>query len=196
MKKYILLLVVIIGFLFNCSKKIQSTDFQESDEKNDYDKHQFFEDLKPATRDDLAKIIEQADSVIAYNWNGNNGSPANTEHYIVDAYGKFDTKITKQFKLLKLQIQGLKNILTEKSNYEYEGSTATCFLPHIAFVYYRNNKITGQSNVCFLCEGVKNIPKHNGSLSEKGTKRLKNFCKSIGLNIIDDISHTNKGRKK
>jgi hypothetical protein len=201
MNNHTLFFIFIIVFLFNCSKKVQNTDFQESEERKEYKIVPLTRVLRNSSRgvlaivnrNNIAKIIGQADSVVAYNWNGNNGSSANTEHYIVDMYGKFDNKITKQFQLTKNQIQGLKNILIDKSNYEYEGSTATCFVPHIAFVYYQRGEIIGQSNVCFLCAGIKSLPKFDGELNESGIEKLKNFCKSIGLTIIDDLSQTNKG---
>jgi hypothetical protein len=184
MKKCYLFLLLINVFLFNCGNNKSKLKTED-----DYDHHQFFKDLAHTELSDLELIIKQSDKIVAYDWNGNNGNPASMAHdYIVDAYGQFDKTVGKSFELSKTQIQELKAILTNKTS--YNEPVAMCFLPHIAFVYYRDNKITGQSNVCFLCEGVKNIPKFNGSLSKKGTEKLKNFCKTIGIKIIDDESQT------
>jgi hypothetical protein len=183
MNRYYLLLLLLGLFLFNCGNNKNKLKAEEEDH------HQFFGDLAHTELADLELIMKQSDKVIAYNWNGNNGNPASiAQDYIVDAYGQFDKTVGKQFELSHSQIQELKAILSNKTT--YNEPVATCFLPHIAFVYYRDNKITGQTNVCFLCEGVKSVPKFNGSLSKKGTERLKKFCKSIGLKIIDQESQT------
>jgi len=148
-----------------------------------YDEHQFFDDLEYEGFDSLANTINNSDKIIAYNWNSNDGNSANVQHHIVDAYGNFDSRIGKNFALNSDQKKELKLILTDTAN--FNGGLSMCFIPHIAFVYYKKDKIIGQSNVCFMCSGVKSIPKSTFGLSEKGIVRLKTFCQKTGLTIYD-----------
>jgi hypothetical protein len=150
------------------------------------DQHQFFDDLEWSTLDSLGKVIESSDKIIAYNWNEKDQNSANVYHHIVDAYGTFDSRIGKEITLNKSQKSNLKALLSDSTN--FKGSNSTCFIPHIAFVYYLESKIIGQSNLCFLCSGVKSIPKSTTALSDKGLIRLKHFCENIGLEIVDGES--------
>ena len=148
-----------------------------------WDKAQFYDDLAFTGLDSLGKIIQISDSIIAYNWNANDKNPANVYSYIVDAYGKFDSRIEKKLVLNDIQKKSLIHLITDSMN--YEGSNSMCFIPHIAFVYYKKSKIIGQSNVCFLCSGIKSVPKSTTALNKRGNKKLKNFCRNLGLKIVD-----------
>ncbi|MEM6261902.1 MAG: hypothetical protein AAGI38_05300 [Bacteroidota bacterium] len=156
----------------------------------EWDKHEFFDDLEWTTLDSLGKVIEIADSIVAYNWNGHNGNPASVHHHIVDAYGKFDEKVGNNIALNDFQKTTLKGLLIDSTN--FEGNNSTCFIPHIAFVYYKESEIIGQSNVCFLCSGVKSVPKSTKALSSMGIRKLKDFCRKIGLEILDDASQLSR----
>ncbi len=149
----------------------------------DYDEHQFFEDLKPATLDELIDIIEKSNLIMAYNWNGNSGNPAIVNEYIIDAYGKLDDSAKKGITLTLQQKKQWIELLSDTTN--YYGFTGDCFIPHVAFVYVSEEKVIGQSNVCFLCSGIKSTPKFEKGLSQNGLEKAKAFCSSIGLQIID-----------
>ena len=187
--------ILFLLLLFSCnSSKLEEDKSKKEIEYNkagkhnieEWDKHQFFDDLEWTSLDSLSKVIQYSDSIIAYNWNDKDGNSANVQHHIVDAYGKFDKRVGKNILLNASQKTDLKVLLSDSTN--YEGSNTTCFIPHIAFVYYKKNQIIGQSNLCFLCSGVKSVPKSTTALNEKGNKKLKNFCREIGLEIIDDYS--------
>lgn len=197
--KFLKMLLVI--FLLGCGRNDQKGDSTKSETQNpvtiqefqsfgEWDKHRFFNDIEWTTLDSLGKVIEISDSVVAYNWNGKDGNPANVYHHIVDAYGKFDDRIDKKTILNQTQKNRLKEILIDSIN--FDGSNSQCFIPHIAFVYYHESIIIGQSNVCFLCEGVKSVPKSTKALSKTGNKKLKEFCIDLDLDIYDsnsDLKH-------
>lgn len=193
--RYRKIYLFVILFFIGCSspenkEKSSSENIHnvqnENETTEEWDKHQFYDDLEFTTLDSLGTVIQLADSIVAYNWNANDGNPANVYHHIVDAYGKFDDRIGKNLLLNESQKTSLKKLITDSTN--YEGSNAICFIPHIAFVYYYESEIIGQSNVCFLCSGVKSVPKSTTALSDKGNTELKEYCKEIGLEIMDDES--------
>ena len=187
--------LLLIFFVTSCVSPNNRNEVFSEDVKNEqdgerltegWDKHRFFDDLEFTSLDSLGTVIELSDSIVAFNWNGNEGNPANVYHHIVDAYGEFDDRIGKHLMLKGNQKISLKKLLTDSTN--FEGSNATCFIPHVAFVYYYKSEIIGQSNICFLCSGVKSVPKSTTALSQKGINELKMFCKDIGLDIIDSDS--------
>jgi len=151
--------------------------------ESDWDRHQFYDDLEESTLDSLKSVIESADSVVAYNWNGKQGNPAMTLSFIVDAYGEFDSSVGKSIVLSDSQKIALAALLTDST--QYEGGRSMCFLPHIAFVYFRNSEIIGQSNVCFLCAEVRSVPMSTTGLSKKGVQVMRRYCSEVGLDIID-----------
>jgi hypothetical protein len=139
---------------------------------------------------DLGKLISSCSYVMAYNFNDNNGNSANTVHYIVGEDGYYKTKagLTNGIRLSKKQVNELTMIVADSAT--YSGPAGMCFIPHIAFVYFDgSDNIVGQSNVCFLCIGVKSRPGiKNEHLSTEGVLKLHAFCKGLGLQIIDGTS--------
>lgn len=165
------------------SSSYTANDQEEVTEENTtWDKKQYFDHLQAVSLDSLGQVITKADSVVAYNWNDRDGNPANVYHHIVDFYGQFSDRINQVITLNAGQQSTLSSILTDSSN--FEGSNSSCFIPHIAFVYYRQGKIIGQSNVCFFCAGVKSVPKSTTALSAAGVRVLRDFCGAVGLELL------------
>jgi len=173
-----ILIKIILLLFFSCG----TSDTKQVDE--DWDTTQFFDDMEWSTLDSLGSVINISDSIMAYNWNSYEENSANVHHYIVDAYGVFDRSVRNEILLNEPQKQMLLNIITDSIN--FEGNNSICFIPHIAFVYYYQSEIIGQSNVCFLCSGIKSVPKSTTSLSLNGNVVLKGFCRTIGLEIVDN----------
>lgn len=85
------------------------------------------------------------DKVIAYDYEGSEeGYPA-----VIDRYGLFVPVILAQQYLTQAQADKILSTLTKKSTYG-EG-TAACFQPHFALVFYKDNKMINQINVCLDC---------------------------------------------
>lgn len=58
-------------------------------------------------------------------------------------------KINQEITLNNNQINHIEKIITSKE--AYGNSTFSCFDPHFAVVYYQNEKIVGQINICLEC---------------------------------------------
>jgi len=137
----------------------------------------------PIDQDEWMDMIQNADKVIAYNWNGNEGNPANTEHYMI-LNDRIDNSAVSVKELNPSEKKQWAALVTQTEN--YEEITPMCFIPHIAFLYYQGDTIVGQSNICFLCAAIFNQPGREKCLTTAGTKEVKSFCRSLGLQIYDD----------
>ena len=127
-------------------------------------------------------LIQSADKVVAYNWNRNEHNSANTKHFMIRS-SHIDQTAIKVHELNEVEKEKWTNLVTDTNN--YRNLTPMCFTPHIAFLYYRNDTIIGQSNVCFLCTAIFSKPGDRLSLKEESTSEIKSFCRSLGLKIID-----------
>jgi hypothetical protein len=87
----------------------------------------------------------QFDEVIMFDFSG--GKNANL--YIVDKNGKLATSIIKSVKLDKTTIATLNSKLNSKKS--FGSPTASCFEPHLGFVYYFKGKIVGHITICLDC---------------------------------------------
>ena len=191
MKHYLIILFSI--FIFGCGQTEQTENELDKTLEIDsltttnYDRHQFYGDLQYYPLDSLKSKISESDKVIAYNWNDNENNPANTQSYIVDAYGVYDKRIEKKIILNRQQFSTLSSLLIDTTNYNSDGLTGHYFISHIAFVFYYKDSVIGQSNISFFTfPAIKNVPKSkNEVFSLTGYNKFKAFCKSIGLNIIE-----------
>jgi hypothetical protein len=87
----------------------------------------------------------QYDKVIAYDFAGSEEPfPA-----IIDRQGKFVPVVLGQQYLSQEQADKILSTLT--SNSTYGEATAACFQPHFALVFYKDNKMINQINVCLDC---------------------------------------------
>ncbi len=202
-RNYKLLCLLLICLLYACENISSHKESINNDSKNiaftkeainsdTIDRFHFFHQLAWVSEDSLAQVITLADSIMAYNWNDHQANTANVDHYIVDPDGKLNDQISTKILLTKPQAKQLRAILIDTTNFQKQNSNASCFIPHISFIYYRESKVIGQSNVCFLCASVRSIPKLSNELNEKGSKVLKKYCASLGLKIYDadsDLKH-------
>jgi hypothetical protein len=85
--------------------------------------------------------------------------------------------------------------LTDTST--YGGTSAACFEPRLAFVFYKESKIVGCVNVCFECNYLHSAPEipaqnyYNHKIgdyvvpsygfSKQGRKRLVKLCKTLNM---------------
>lgn len=152
-----------------------------------YDKHQWFEDLEYVPLEKYREAISVSNKVIACNWNDGETNPANVNCYAVDAYGIFDNSTGQILELDEEQRLGLISLLTDSTNYDKSDVGGVYFIPHIAFVFYRNDSIVGQSNISFFrFPSLRNVPKNKQTVfSKRGFARIRAFCSSIGLRIIE-----------
>lgn len=86
------------------------------------------------------------DKVIAYDYEGNEEAFSS----VIGPNGNFIPIIEKQAALNKTQIEFLVNkILTAKST--YGGVTASCFNPHLGFVFYNKTERVFVTDICLGC---------------------------------------------
>jgi hypothetical protein len=168
--------------------EIQKPPAEATKPDSEWDRHEYFDDLGQSSYDSLYQVITRSDSVVAFNWNDKAEDAANTQRYIVNAYGTFNNDIGKRFLLNKKQREKLAKLLTDTAN--LSSASSMCFVPHIAFVYYKKGRINGQTSLCFVCAQARSIPKIGSDLSDTGTVKLKEFCKSIGLRIVERLRHS------
>lgn len=189
------IIIIILAFLtLSCNENTKKQDRlnllnNEEDIVEDWDKHKFYDDLEHLDLITLSKVIDNADSIVAFNWNEHNGNSANTQSYFVDAYGNYEGATNNGLLLTKENKEEFKLLVCDSSN--FESGTSSCFIPHISFIFYKQQQIIGQSNVCFLCAEIKSIPKSTTSLSKKGYRLIKSFCIKLGLEIVDGSKRLN-----
>jgi hypothetical protein len=188
MKSHAVYLVFILTCL-SCSDNNQSAADRKTSEESPvdtWDRHQYFDDVEKVSSDSLKNVVDIADRIVAYQWNGTQGNAANVLHHVVDAYGTFDQSAEVHRELSPEEKEEWSSLVCDTANYDIQYGFPMCFIPHVAFVYYRGDEIIGQSNVCFLCTAVKSVPDYSASLGIEGTKRIKDFCEKLGLTIYDD----------
>ena len=83
------------------------------------------------------------DKVVAYEYQGEG------ELLIEQCLKEEKEKINKMLILKKNQIEKLERILTSKN--AYGNTTASCFDPHFAVVYFLKDKIVGSIDICLDC---------------------------------------------
>jgi hypothetical protein len=137
------------------------------------------------------------DKLIAYDFVGSEEPyPA-----VIDRQGKFVPVVLGQQYLSQEQADKILSTLTNKST--YGEATAACFQPHFALVFYKNNKMINQINVCLGCNylisdiaipaethkkvnaGAKDEYSMTG-FTDKGKKAIRDLCKQLNFTYGQD----------
>ena len=132
------------------------------------------------------------DKLIAYDFAGSEEPyPA-----VIDRNGKFVPVVLGQQFLTQEQADKILSTLTSKST--YGEATAACFRPHFALVFYKDNKMINQINVCLDCNylisdiaipaethkkvnaGTKDEYAITG-FTAKGKKAIRDLCKELNF---------------
>lgn len=123
----------------------------------------------------------ESDSVIGINYIGFEG-----EHYFypINERGQFINTILKKQKLTSGQISKLSSIIGNKKTYE-NPNIAGCYEPRLAFIYFKNNEVICQTQICLECsqlastaETVKNA---DGDFNKEAYKELKKINSELGF---------------
>ena len=122
------------------------------------------------------------DKVVAYEFNGNGGR---TIDVILNS---MPSKLDSTVELNDHQVKRIEGLLCKRST--YGNSTAACFDPHFALVYYLDEKIVAQIDICLMCNflvSTLNIPVTNENKFDKGTdyERPANGFSSEARSEID-----------
>ena len=99
------------------------------------------------TNNPFAKL--KFDKVVMYDFEGGKG----TDLYIINDKGELAKSICKQVQLTKAEANRLNLKLGSKQS--YGGATASCFDPHLGFVYFLNGKVVGHITICLDCNRLR-----------------------------------------
>lgn len=124
----------------------------------------------------------ECDAVIGIDYVGFEG-----EHfyYPINEKGQFINTIYKKQKLNKSQFLELNSIIGNKKTYENPEMTF-CYEPRLAFVYFKNNKVIGQTQICLGCSQIQSTVKtldgdSGGLINKKATEKLNNLRNKLGF---------------
>jgi hypothetical protein len=140
----------------------------------------------------LRSILDSADVVFAFNFNGYNGNTANVGcEYLYKENDSLCGTARNMKRLTEGQVKRLVELTTDTATYSgsWSGLAGVCWLPHAGFGFWKRGKLIAQVNVCFLCGGIRTKPLYRSDgLSQKGRKAFYEFVKSVGLTVVDGSS--------
>lgn len=139
----------------------------------------------------------QFNKVIAYDFDGDE------EKYptVIDEKTKlFNPVVLRQKELNSLQIENVISFLT--NNKTYGEGTAACFIPHFAILFYQDNTLVYEVDICLDCNYLqattkipaaytKKMELEDGifidliGFSNKGKVEIINLCKELGLDYAN-----------
>ena len=103
-----------------------------------------------------------------------------------EAYGKViennqlsEHVVGKPKELSKEQVESLLSTINSASSYGEVG--ASCFEPHLGFVFYNSsNEVVAHATVCLMCSWLQTSPKScSNPLSRKGSMEISNLEKQL-----------------
>jgi hypothetical protein len=122
------------------------------------------------------------DSVIAIDYKGFLG-----EHTFLplNDKGQWINTIKKSKKLSSEQIQTLHNVLGDKNSFLHP-MMVSCYQPRLGIVYFKDNKVIGQSTICLSCARLESTAKlgndnNYSSFSKQTLRRLEKICFELQL---------------
>lgn len=89
------------------------------------------------------------DKVVMYDFEGGKG----TDLYVINADGQLAKNVKKQAQLTLTENNTLSKKINSKKS--YGAATASCFDPHLGFVYYYNGKVVAHVTVCLDCNRMR-----------------------------------------
>ena len=186
--------LILICFVFGCkennAKHIQMVDPDPDLEKKldsigypTYYTHPEINDLSA-----LRILLSRSTKVLAYNFNDNNGNPANVECYDLYDSSEICSSATNKRTLNQKQLNELINITTDSMTYTgtWSGLSGVCFIPHLGFGFFKNDLLIAQVNVCFLCNGIRTRPYYKSDgLTKIGFERFSELARQLNLTVVD-----------
>lgn len=142
---------------------------------------------------DLPEPFDSLDfnKVIAYDF----GGPDGRAESVISHNSTFTNTVSNQKALNKKQVEKLLSFITNKNTYGY--STAACFQPRWALVFFKNTQITCVIDICLDCNFLSStleipavsandlvendymLPRHG--FSKEGRKSIKYLAKELEM---------------
>jgi len=127
----------------------------------------------------------ECDSVIGVNYIGFDGN--GHSFYPINKRGRSINTIKSRQKLEHNQISKLNAIIGNKKTYKNPNLTA-CYNPRLGFIYFKNNKVICQTQICLECSQLQSTAKTAGEKSDafndKARKELTKLSNELGLNNL------------
>jgi len=130
------------------------------------------------------------DSVIAIDYTGFLGEHT---YMPLNEKGQWINTIVKRKKLTDDQLQLIHSVFGDKKSF-YNPMMVGCYEPRLGIVYFKDNKVIGQSAICLGCARLESTAKlGNGdnysSFSEHTLRRLEQLCSELQFS---DCKHWQK----
>lgn len=123
----------------------------------------------------------ECDSVIAFNYIGFEGEDF---YFLINEKGQYISTIKQTQKLSQKQIFRLNSIISNKKTYE-NPSIAGCYEPRLAFVYFKDNMVICQTQVCLDCNQLRSsaaiADRADGNLNKEAVKKITELQNELGL---------------
>jgi len=122
------------------------------------------------------------DSVIGIDYVGFEGGHS---YYPINEKGEYINTIIRKQKLNEAQFLKLNSILGNKSTY-INPSIASCYEPRLAFIYFKDNKVIGQTQICLGCAQLHSTAetvngKFGDLFNKKAAEELNNLRLELGF---------------
>ncbi|MFC4477172.1 hypothetical protein [Flavobacterium chungangensis] len=123
----------------------------------------------------------KCDSVIGINYIGFSG-----EHFFnpINEKGKYINTISQTKKLNQNQILRLNSIIGNKKTYK-NPNIASCYEPRLAFIYFKNNTVICQTQVCLSCYQLQSTANFvegvSGNFNNQAQKKLTQLHDELGF---------------
>lgn len=105
--------------------------------------------------------------------------------YPINNKGQYSSSIKKYQKLNEIQAYKLFSILSDKNTYE-NPRIVGCYEPRLAFVYFKNNQIIAQTQICLSCAQLRSTAKtvsgqYGGLFNQLATDKLDSLRIELGF---------------
>ncbi|WP_289662512.1 hypothetical protein [Flavobacterium panacagri] len=123
----------------------------------------------------------ECDSVIGFNYIGFEG-----EHFYfpINEKGQYISTIKQTQKLSQNQISRLNSIIRDKKTYE-NPDIAGCYEPRLAFVYFKDNSVICQTQICLDCNQLQSsaviADGADGNLNKEAVKEITELQTELGF---------------
>lgn len=106
-------------------------------------------------------------------------------YYPINNKGELISSVKKKQKLNKEQFLKLNSILGNRKTYE-NPQIIGCYEPRLGFIYYKENKVIGQTQICLSCAQLHSTAKtikeeYGNSINDEARKEIENLKTELGF---------------
>jgi hypothetical protein len=106
-------------------------------------------------------------------------------YYPINNKGEFISTIKKKQKLNNEQFSNLNSILGNRKTYEHP-QIIGCYEPRLGFIYYKENKVIGETQICLSCAQLHSTARtvgkeYGNSINDEARKKIDNLRIELGF---------------